>query len=217
LFLPTQILKFFENPSWGFRCVSDLEKQFRNMETDFQAQVAAAASRQKSCNACVRSKRRCDKRTPKCTRCAEKNYACVYQNVPSTSTGAAADDVEQRNAMDVEPSVSLPPPSGHFDAISAGFHLDTSNAPGLDALDPNCMMDSDPASTHMNLEFDYSALSFLTQSHLGNSDMSNLELWSIAAQPKEPEPAPPEPASQDLRVLNDGDYAHLHNMCVSHH
>ncbi|KAK1990416.1 hypothetical protein LX36DRAFT_686031 [Colletotrichum falcatum] len=54
----------------GLKMISDL--------TD-----AADKSRQKSCNACVRSKRRCDKRTPRCTRCAEKNFSCVYQNLPS--------------------------------------------------------------------------------------------------------------------------------------
>ncbi|KAL7958205.1 hypothetical protein V8C34DRAFT_283746 [Trichoderma compactum] len=41
-----------------------------------------AASRQKSCNACVRGKRRCDKRTPRCTRCATKGLDCVYQRQP---------------------------------------------------------------------------------------------------------------------------------------
>ncbi|KAL0764292.1 hypothetical protein CaCOL14_013345 [Colletotrichum acutatum] len=46
---------------------------------------AADKSRQKSCNACVRSKRRCDKRTPRCTRCNEKNFSCVYQNLPPAS------------------------------------------------------------------------------------------------------------------------------------
>ncbi|KAK2006900.1 hypothetical protein LZ32DRAFT_632630 [Colletotrichum eremochloae] len=51
---------------------------------------AADKSRQKSCNACVRSKRRCDKRTPRCTRCAEKNFSCVYQNLPPASAAPAA-------------------------------------------------------------------------------------------------------------------------------
>ncbi|KAI9172097.1 Transcription factor gsfR2 [Paramyrothecium foliicola] len=44
------------------------------------------ASRQKSCNACVRGKRRCDKRTPNCTRCAAKGLDCIYQRLPPAST-----------------------------------------------------------------------------------------------------------------------------------
>ncbi|KAI2618468.1 hypothetical protein GGR54DRAFT_157108 [Hypoxylon sp. NC1633] len=36
------------------------------------------SSRQKSCNACVKNKRRCDKRTPACGNCARKRYTCIY-------------------------------------------------------------------------------------------------------------------------------------------
>jgi hypothetical protein len=43
------------------------------------------ASRQKSCNNCVQSKRRCDQRTPVCTRCAEKKSTCVYGKKPGPS------------------------------------------------------------------------------------------------------------------------------------
>ncbi|KAI1390277.1 uncharacterized protein F4822DRAFT_231243 [Hypoxylon trugodes] len=39
---------------------------------------SGGASRQKSCNACVRSKRRCDKRVPACSNCTKKRYLCVY-------------------------------------------------------------------------------------------------------------------------------------------
>ncbi|PTB61313.1 hypothetical protein BBK36DRAFT_122468, partial [Trichoderma citrinoviride] len=49
-----------------------------------------AASRQKSCNACVRGKRRCDKRTPRCTRCAAKGLDCVYQRQPPPSSASSA-------------------------------------------------------------------------------------------------------------------------------
>jgi hypothetical protein len=42
------------------------------------AAAPASSSKQKSCNACVRSKRRCDKRTPRCSRCVSKGMLCVY-------------------------------------------------------------------------------------------------------------------------------------------
>lgn len=35
-------------------------------------------SRQKNCNSCVQTKRRCDRRTPVCSRCAEKKIPCAY-------------------------------------------------------------------------------------------------------------------------------------------
>ncbi|KAM3514220.1 hypothetical protein MY11210_002109 [Beauveria gryllotalpidicola] len=48
--------------------------------------ASSLSSRQKSCNACVRGKRRCDKRTPRCTRCAAKGLDCVYHKMPPSSS-----------------------------------------------------------------------------------------------------------------------------------
>ncbi|KAK3339943.1 hypothetical protein B0T25DRAFT_560951 [Lasiosphaeria hispida] len=35
-------------------------------------------TRQKNCNSCVQNKRRCDRRKPECSRCAEKQMPCIY-------------------------------------------------------------------------------------------------------------------------------------------
>ena len=43
------------------------------------------ASRQKNCNGCVQVKRRCDRRTPICSRCAEKKIPCIYTKTKTTS------------------------------------------------------------------------------------------------------------------------------------
>lgn len=56
------------------------------------AEDRAAPTRQKSCNACVRGKRRCDKRTPRCSRCAAKSLDCVYQRRPPRQRGPRDDD-----------------------------------------------------------------------------------------------------------------------------
>ncbi|KAI1482551.1 hypothetical protein F4774DRAFT_406725 [Daldinia eschscholtzii] len=37
-----------------------------------------SSSRQKSCNGCVKSKRRCDQRLPACSNCAKKRRLCIY-------------------------------------------------------------------------------------------------------------------------------------------
>ena len=37
---------------------------------------------QRSCQACIRSKRRCDRGVPGCNRCAEKSIQCQYTNTP---------------------------------------------------------------------------------------------------------------------------------------
>ncbi|KAI5923328.1 hypothetical protein F4810DRAFT_669811 [Camillea tinctor] len=39
---------------------------------------SSGSSRQKSCNACVRGKRRCDKNMPSCGRCVKKRHLCIY-------------------------------------------------------------------------------------------------------------------------------------------
>ncbi|KAH8883952.1 hypothetical protein GQ53DRAFT_406735 [Thozetella sp. PMI_491] len=62
---------------------------------------ATAATRQKSCNACVKSKRACDKRYPACSRCAERNAACVYAKRPHAE---AFPDEFDFDAAQVDPS-----------------------------------------------------------------------------------------------------------------
>lgn len=42
------------------------------------ASFALRASRQKSCNTCVKAKRACDKRYPVCSRCEQKRVLCIY-------------------------------------------------------------------------------------------------------------------------------------------
>lgn len=46
--------------------------------TEIPTPEASSASRQKSCHACVKGKRGCDKQQPACSRCQEKNIQCVY-------------------------------------------------------------------------------------------------------------------------------------------
>ncbi|TPX08403.1 uncharacterized protein E0L32_010133 [Thyridium curvatum] len=40
--------------------------------------ASMSAPRQKNCSSCVRAKRRCDRRTPVCSRCVEKKLPCNY-------------------------------------------------------------------------------------------------------------------------------------------
>lgn len=45
-------------------------------------------SRQKNCNSCVQTKRRCDRRTPVCSRCEERKIPCAYGKArASNNTG----------------------------------------------------------------------------------------------------------------------------------
>lgn len=44
-----------------------------------------AVTLRRSCQACARSKRRCDQRLPRCTRCLSKEVDCRYLNTPLTA------------------------------------------------------------------------------------------------------------------------------------
>ncbi|GKT40179.1 transcription factor gsfR2 [Colletotrichum spaethianum] len=92
---------------------------------------AADKSRQKSCNACVRSKRRCDKRTPRCTRCAEKNFSCVYQNLPPAPDPPAGG---ARAGAGVATNNSLDRGTSSSSSSSAGFASSSQDDP-LQAMD----------------------------------------------------------------------------------
>ena len=52
---------------------------------------ALKLSRQKSCAACARAKRRCFPQTPQCPRCASKGLQCVYKNDPLLTRSRHAD------------------------------------------------------------------------------------------------------------------------------
>ncbi|KAI0154863.1 hypothetical protein GGR57DRAFT_502056 [Xylariaceae sp. FL1272] len=49
-------------------------------------------SRQKSCNACVKGKRRCNKALPACSRCVKQRYLCIYGGQTDFSFRNSADD-----------------------------------------------------------------------------------------------------------------------------
>ncbi|XXG93866.1 hypothetical protein Hte_000115 [Hypoxylon texense] len=55
--------------------------------------TSGVLSKQKSCNACVRNKRRCDKRTPACSNCTKKRYLCVYGGRLQMNSSANSADV----------------------------------------------------------------------------------------------------------------------------
>jgi hypothetical protein len=58
------------------------------------ASDSAWTTRQKSCNACVKAKRGCDKRHPVCSRCEEKNQVCVYAKRPHSEAFSSEVDLD---------------------------------------------------------------------------------------------------------------------------
>jgi hypothetical protein len=67
---------------------SDIECSYIHPETFFETPSPSQMRRtlRRSCAACAKAKLRCDLQTPRCSRCAARNYAsCVYANQPLVS------------------------------------------------------------------------------------------------------------------------------------
>lgn len=56
--------------------------------------MATPRSKQKNCNGCVQAKRRCDRRTPTCSRCIEKMIPCTWGK-PRRAPAAAVEEEEE--------------------------------------------------------------------------------------------------------------------------
>ncbi|KAI1329123.1 hypothetical protein F5Y16DRAFT_366771 [Xylariaceae sp. FL0255] len=86
-------------------------------------------TRQKSCNACARGKRRCDQRQPSCSRYIKQRYLCIYGGqtyVPLGNPAGNAQDPLQldifSNLMTSNPSIFVPaPPQGIPDSLDTGL------------------------------------------------------------------------------------------------
>lgn len=176
----------------------------------------ADKSRQKSCNACVRSKRRCDKRTPRCARCAEKNFACVYQNLPPSAaagggigigsgigggSSSAETSEDPLQAMDLEDADTAVPPAPHpfdldiLDSSPPGSTPGTFINGTLVMNQPTVGIDTGTASSmgldlDANMGFDFnSVMDFLNADPVQGGEM---QLWEAPQVPTAPKTLAPE-------------------------
>lgn len=168
-----------------------------------------AASRQKSCNACVRGKRRCDKTYPKCTRCSAKGLDCVYQKLPPTPPKQQQQQQQQ--------STSSPSESSSFGQSSLG----QSQMPDLTPTDdfdmnfgmPECNLgpqahtttaggtsSTTPETLTLDPNLDFNIADLINGTQQGHS------LWDLPgfAEPKAQFPAPvPVPTFGDSGQASD--------------
>ncbi|KAJ4158923.1 hypothetical protein NW765_012566 [Fusarium oxysporum] len=159
----------------------------------------SAASRQKSCNACVRGKRKCDKKTPRCTRCAAKGLDCVYQRLPP---GANFHDDDLCAGLGATDNLNEVP---DFDM---GFDINNLGADSS-ASTSNTTPDSLDRVTTSSIELD-SPLDFSIIDHLMANDTSlGSELWNMGDYGNNKLSIPPVPAGpvviRDVAVLDRAD------------
>ncbi|KAH9885674.1 hypothetical protein F4778DRAFT_498501 [Xylariomycetidae sp. FL2044] len=81
--------------------------------------VSAKVPRQKNCNSCVQAKRRCDRRMPCCTRCAQKSIPCIYSK-SKKATGTEPSYCLLSNSSSSNVHESRFPPSSTFAAPDIG-------------------------------------------------------------------------------------------------
>jgi hypothetical protein len=143
-----------------------------------------SASRQKSCHACVKGKRGCDKRYPTCSRCQEKSIQCTYAK---RTYDQAFHDFD---------SVDLDMSWAGLTALSSSNGYVDETPTGSTCLDPNCL------ST-----FDASIDPFLNFTEDQNTASSEMQLINNTVesftQPQENEPA-----------LSKFDYSIMADLCV---
>lgn len=192
-----------------------------------------AASRQKSCNACVRGKRKCDKKTPRCTRCAAKGLECVYQKTPpgpsfhdeelgvaglsagaatgaSTAPGGSGTATNTTTASTTTASTDL----GDFDM---GFDIDidslgnTTTTTSTTSPESLCV----PSMTLDSSSLDFSLIDHLMANANATNPSAGAELWNLGGSSGDFAAAagktemPPLPAMQtavavrDLSLLNE--------------
>lgn len=146
----------------------------KRVKTMASPAVAAgvSGSRQKNCNSCVQTKRRCDRRTPICSRCAEKKIPCAYGKA-RVSNHNERQDIRPEPHSEVlqfgSPVVSL------FDSVPP-FEVNC-----LDSLPMDSLPDTHgPASQPVPCAFvsrDVSVDAFMD--FVGNGDPSSPDRWLV--------------------------------------
>ncbi|KAI1045642.1 hypothetical protein LB505_004811 [Fusarium chuoi] len=165
----------------------------------------SAASRQKSCNACVRGKRKCDKKTPRCTRCAAKGLDCVYQRLPP---GANFHDDDLCAGLGATENLNeVPDFDMGFDINDLG--VDSSASASASTSTSNPTPDSLDRVTTSSIELD-SPLDFSIIDHLMANDTSlGSELWNMGDYGNNKLGIPPVPAGpvviRDVALLDRAD------------
>ncbi|EHK45299.1 hypothetical protein TRIATDRAFT_221642 [Trichoderma atroviride IMI 206040] len=202
------------------------------------ADGGSAASRQKSCNACVRGKRRCDKRTPRCTRCAAKGLDCVYQRQPQQQPQQSQQQHPQQLQHQHQQHCATPemPPEFDmsFDIESLSTTTGTNTSPESLQQDAGMGLGCDPHSHHPHADLGFSIVDLMNGtgtgdgglwdlSGFGDSDKMDLPPVPIAPslQTEQPQSSqsqhlqPPQPI-RDLSILQNEDQCITADVCQVH-
>lgn len=138
----------------------------------------SSASRQKSCHACVKGKRGCDKRQPVCSRCEEKSIQCVYAKRTYAEAFHDFDGVELDMSWAGFASLSSPidiPPSLVSSASLHTTHLST-----LDAVGPFFTFEGNQAMSPRDMQLMISDGEILDQHREKEQALSSFDYAPMA-------------------------------------
>ncbi|KAK5626139.1 hypothetical protein RRF57_001854 [Xylaria bambusicola] len=155
--------------------------------------ASVPASRQKNCSACVQAKRRCDRRTPICSRCLQKTLPCVYAKSRSTYRPG-------KNAREPTPLLeALPLQSPAYSPLNIpGFSFDTEYPESMSSrFLPDVTVESTPRSHNGGTPYSITAMSSFLD-FIGNSTLSSSDQWLVCNEDEHLPERPTTPADEEL-------------------
>ena len=172
--------------------------------------VDTPSSRQKNCNSCVQAKRRCDRRTPLCSRCVEKKIPCIYAKT-RTIRQSVQQDAETSGYME-GPSFGSPA-CGSFFAPDLTLDVDYLGTMPMDSQPDvaafvagdtfdNLVMDVDGSG-----DFHMDPFTSLT----GNDSTSLRDQWLAPFEQESMTERPSSPADKEIVTA----YQKMNGFCVS--
>ncbi|KAI0518098.1 hypothetical protein F5B22DRAFT_92066 [Xylaria bambusicola] len=153
-------------------------------------------SRQKNCNACVQAKRRCDRRTPVCSRCVQKTLPCVYTK--SRPTHRLGENTREPTPL----PEALPLQSPAYSPLNipgVSFDMDYTENMSSGFL-PDVAIESTPESHNSDVPYGNTAMgSFLD--FIGYNAFSSSDQWLVRNEDEHLPERPPTPADEELLAV----------------
>lgn len=159
-------------------------------------------SRQKNCNNCVQTKRRCDRRTPICSRCAERKVPCVYgkarvshHTVHQQTQSSPHTEMFQFDSPDVSflDTVTLFD-TGCIDSLPLAPHPDA--GPSSQTTSNACVREEIAIDDFMEL--------------VGNENIPSPKRWLVPVDENLPIERPGTPADEEIMI----GYQKMASFCV---
>ncbi|KAK3390050.1 hypothetical protein B0H63DRAFT_464706 [Podospora didyma] len=160
-------------------------------------------SRQKNCSCCVQAKRRCDRKTPICSRCADKQLPCIYA---PKYTKVASQHVSATTSSEDAPPFDSPAYSSLFSPGQLSFDFDGFLGilpPDTHSARPHATVDELTITADVSMD-DAAAFMHMVDNNATSTspfhdmDVDRQWLVSRATSTDNPPPRPSTPADDEI-------------------